>query len=128
MELIQFKGPFYPSKPIIVEGNPDYTYVHIGIQIPKSQPIVGPKTIVENGTSVKTDQWLGLSKLTPSVRINADNETADGPHRFKINASGILEFDGLSEVSWTIRFSEVLPPECIIDIIRKNQEVENGKR
>ena len=122
MDLIQYKGPFYRNQVIEVPAEPGYTYVHIGIQVPKRQPIGVPVTRVsEDGkTTTETGEWRPFnhgSATSPSygqepiVQINGE--------QYQLSQADILEFDGLSEVSWTIRFLKTLPAESIIDIVRK---------
>lgn len=115
MDLIQHKGPFAYGQIIRVEANTDYSYVHIGIQIPKRQPIGIAKTIVRYGTSIEDTTtvpkpWVE-SRQNPMVEINGIS--------YQINANDVLEFDGLSEVDWTIKFLTPMPPEAIVDIVRK---------
>lgn len=99
MKLLQFHGPFTTGTPITVPANYDYEYVHIGIQIPDRQPIAADCLIGNNST--------------PDVEIGS---TANDRMQYKINESNILEFDGLAQVSWYIRFLKNVPKETIIDI------------
>lgn len=113
MDLIQYKGPFARNQVITVPANPDYSYVHIGIQVPKRQPIGIPVTEVSDDgktTSIVENEWRPMSQ-DPIVQINGVD--------YQLNRHDILEFDGLSEVSWRIVFRKNLPSESIIDIVRK---------
>lgn len=113
MDLIQYKGPFLRSQVITVPADPDYKYVHIGIQVPKTQPIAIPVTEVsENGkeTTIIENEWRPFRE-DPIVQINGMD--------YQLNSNDILEFDGISEVTWRIVFKKNLPAESIIDIVRK---------
>lgn len=113
MDLVQIKGPFSRNQRITIPAEPGYTYVHIGIQIPKRQPLAVPVTRVSNNG--KTTTWTGAwreSRANISVTIN--------DMQYQVNASDILEFDGLSEVTWTIQFNQAMPPETIIDVVRRS--------
>lgn len=113
MDLIQYKGPFKAGETIEVPAVTGYTYVHIGIQVPKQQPISVPVTTVSNDgkTTTWTGDWRPM-RGNPIVQINEKD--------YQLNACDVLEFDGLSEIAWTIRFLHSLPPEAIIDIVRKS--------
>lgn len=110
MELIQYKGPFSTSDRIIIEPQIGESYVHIGIQVPKIQPITIPETKVSNDTIIKTGKYR---PATEDVKISINNKT------YQLSDTGILEFDGLSETGWDIRFLTNLPAEAIIDIVRR---------
>ena len=112
MELKQYKGPFAAGSTITVPAQTGYTWVHIGIQIPKIQPMTIPQTKLSNNN--KTTTKTGSYRPSYSnVKISI-NDTS-----YQLNANGILEFDGLSEIEWNIRFLSNLPAEAIIDIVRR---------
>jgi len=92
MKLIQYTGPFSAGQTITIPAQIDYSYVHIGIQIPKRQPI---HLITE--TALPIDLTF--------------NEVG-----YRINDSGILEFDETTETSINIKIERDLPWESIIDI------------
>lgn len=98
MELIQYKGPFKSGDEITAEARYDYTMVHIGIQIPQRQPIATWKS----------------QEYPPDLTINGKS--------YAVNENGILEFDGTSEISFTVKFNKELPPETILDVIYKSTE------
>lgn len=117
MDLTQFKGPFYSNQVITIPAEPGYTYVHIGIQVPKRQPIAVPVTTVsrDGKTTTPTGEWRNMAgKMDPIIQINDGNN-----QQFVLNECDVLEFDGLSEIAWTIRFLKTLPAESIIDIVRR---------
>lgn len=98
MELVQYNGPFNSGDEIKTEVRYDYTVVHIGIQIPKRQPIAAWKS----------------KEYSPDLTINGNP--------YAVNENGILEFDGTSEISFTVKFNKTLPPETILDVIYKSTE------
>lgn len=97
MKIKQLTGPFYAGQVITIGAETDYTYVHIGIQIPKKQPI---EYITE--------------AIKPDLTINGIS--------YWVNAHHILEFDELAELAWIIEFHKDLPMETIIDIIYREAE------
>lgn len=112
MELIQYKGPFRNGSYLTVPAAMGYSYVHIGIQIPKPRLSSVPETVVSNNN--KTTTFTGNYRAIygrPQVEINDIT--------YQINENGILEFDGLSEIDWRIYFLDDLPAETIIDIVRR---------
>lgn len=96
MKIKQLTGPFYAGQVITIPASIDYIYVHIGIQIPKRQPI----------EYIKED-------IKPDLTINGIT--------YKINTNHILEFDGLAELAWIIEFNKDLPMETIIDIVYREE-------
>lgn len=105
MELRQYKGPFTSGQRITVSPQTGYTYVHIGIQIPKVQPLTVPNTSVNS-------EEIQYRPSRPNVQISINNKT------YQVNECGILEFDGLAEIEWNIQFLQAMPAETIIDIVR----------
>ena len=112
MKVVQYHGPFSAGDRIIIPAEMGTTWVHIGIQVPKNQPITIPQTRLTNNnkTTVKTGSYRE-SRENPIISINGKT--------FQMNESDILEFDGLSEIEWTIQFLKSLPAETIIDIVRR---------
>lgn len=98
MEVKQFKGPFYTGGTITSEARYDYEIVHMGIQIPRRQPISSYTKYA----------------YPPDLEINGMG--------FAVNENGILEFDGMAEVEFTVKFLKNLPPETLIDIVYKAVE------
>ena len=90
-------GPFSAGQSISIPAQTTYEYIHIGIQIPKRQPI---------------QHWT--KTIQPDITINGIS--------YKVNENGILEFDGLAELAWVIRFEKDLPMTTIVDIIYRTQE------
>lgn len=93
MKLIQYTGPFTAGQTISLPAQMDYSYVHIGIQIPKRQPI-----------ALITDTALPIDLTINNVG-------------YRVNDSCILEFDELAQSSITIEIERDLPWESIIDIM-----------
>lgn len=92
MKLIQYTGPFTAGQTITIPAQIDYTYVHIGFQIPKKQPV----------------------KLTDGTALPVDFTLND--KKYRVNDTGILEFDETSESSINIKIERDLPWESTIDI------------
>lgn len=97
MKLLQYVGPFSKNQTITIPARTDYVYTHIGIQIPKRQPI---------GAVPETS--LPLSTHPVDVRINNID--------YRVS-HGLLEFDGLASLRWEIEFLEAMPDGTIIDIL-----------
>lgn len=92
MKLIQYTGPFSAGQTITIPAQLDYTYVHIGFQVPQRQPI----------------------ELIDSMALPIDF-TFNGVG-YRVNNTGILEFDETTESSIEIKIERDLPWESIIDI------------
>lgn len=92
MKLIQYTGPFSAGQTITIPAQTDYTYVHIGFQIPKRQPV----------------------ELINTVALPIDFTLNNVSYR--VNNTGILEFDKTTETSINIKIERDLPWESIIDI------------
>lgn len=97
MKLVQYTGPFSSGDTIDIPAKTNYTYVHIGVQIPYRQPIA---------------HWK--ESLIPDVRINGIE--------YRVNENGILEFDDLAKLTWNIEFLRDTPKEAIIDLIYDEKE------
>lgn len=81
MKVLQFRGPFTRGQTLTVDAQIDYSYVHIGFQIPKRQPI----------NKVEKYSLPYSSPLHPvDIQINGE--------AYRIT-NGILEFDNLAEIS-----------------------------
>lgn len=93
MELIQYTGPFTAGQTISIPAQTNYSYVHIGIQIPKRQPI-----------ALITEDALDIDLTLNGVG-------------YRVNDKGILEFDETNETSIDIEIARDLPWESIIDIM-----------
>ena len=92
MKLVQYTGPFTAGQTISIPAQIDYSYVHIGIQVPKRQPIELIKTVA----------------LPIDLTLNGVG--------YRIGNTGILEFDETTENSIEIKIERDLPWESIIDI------------
>lgn len=92
MKLIQYTGPFTAGQTITIPAQIDYSYVHIGIQIPKRQPIA----LITNAA------------LPIDLTFNGVG--------YRVNETGILEFDETTENAIDIKIERDLPWESIIDI------------
>lgn len=92
MKLIQYTGPFSAGQTIIIPAQTDYAYVHIGIQIPKRQPIA----------------LITETALPVDITFNGVG--------YRVNDTGILEFDETTETTIDIKIERDLPWESIIDI------------
>lgn len=92
MKLIQYIGPFSAGQTISIPAQVNYSYVHIGIQVPKRQPI----------------QLINQTALPIDLTFNGVG--------YRVNESGILEFDETTETAIEIKIERDLPWESIIDI------------
>lgn len=112
MELRQIKGPFSAYQQVTIPPETGHTWVHIGVQVPKTQPIAVPLTQVslDKKTTTHTGNYRESYPIL-KVEINGD--------MYQLNECGILEFDGLSEIAWNLRFLTYMPPETIIDVVRE---------
>ena len=97
MRLEQKKGPFSKGSSFQVGKVLTNEYVHIGIQIPKVQPI----------------EFINNESVTPDIKIQSNNREES----FRINKKGILEFDGKLGNSLTITFLKDFPMETVIDLV-----------
>lgn len=103
MKLLQYRGPFVEGDIIEVLPRTDYSYVHIGIQIPDRQPI-----------GSVNEYSLPLTGDLVDLNINGMD--------YRISHS-ILEFSDLAEIKWEIEILVDLPAETIIDLLYDdNQE------
>lgn len=100
MKIKEYTGPFAKGRTINVPMDDDYRYVHIGVQYPYSWPI----------------QYLPERQVDPIVQIQPIDDT-NHIRRFWVNHKGILEFDGMAELGYTVIILENLPMETIIDIV-----------
>lgn len=109
-QLIQYVGPFQSGQEINIPSKIGTTYIHIGIQtMEKKEPSFIPETkIIDEKHSIKTGSYRPM-KPRDEISINGQI--------FHLNDHGILEFDDLGEIGWTIKFLRYFPPETIIDII-----------
>lgn len=105
MKIVQYKGPFTTSDRITIDPKYDISYVHIGIQIPHRQPVEYP-----------TDSAISLST---DLRMGEDDTSTI---HYKVNETGILEFDEINQNGWYIAFDKDLPAETIIDIAYQEAE------
>ena len=92
MKLIQYTGPFSAGQTITIPAQTDYSYVHIGIQIPKRQPIA----------------LITETALPIHITFNGVG--------YRVNETGILEFDETTETTIDIKIERDLPWESTIDI------------
>ena len=92
MKLIQYTGPFSAGQTITIPAQIDYSYVHIGIQIPKRQPIA----------------LITETALPIDITFNGVG--------YRVNETGILEFDETTETTIDIKIERDLPCESTIDI------------
>lgn len=103
MRLQQLTGPFAKGSSITF-SNPNASYVHLGIQIPNCGPLSWQN---ESG------EWVSDGQIQTDLTINGMG--------YRINKTGILEFDGEMETgTLKIAFNRKLPMNTIIDIIYKN--------
>lgn len=119
MILEQKKGPFSQGSSFRFGGTDGRGYVHVGIQIPKSQPVSG----LGYCSTIKHEH-IHSSSLGKPIEIyhgvfptDILIETSEGIKEYKINSTGILEFDANVGNSIKITFLRDLPAETIIDCV-----------
>ena len=119
MILEQKKGPFSKGSSFRVGGTDGRGYVHIGIQIPKSQPIAGLAHCdsIKDGHIHNPNAGNPITLIDGVVPADVSIETSEGAKEYKINAAGLLEFDANVGNSVKIIFLRDLPAECIVDIV-----------
>lgn len=105
MKLLQITGPFEPGTIINLPAQTDYSYVHIGIQIPQRSPM-----------SDWAQDTSGINGKYPIPDIDINGI------KYVVNQNNILEFDGLAELTWNITALKKLPAETIIDIAYRVEE------
>lgn len=105
LKIVQYRGPFTTSDRITIDPEYDRTWVHIGIQIPERQPIA----------------YTYYTQAPPQPDLSI-GELDGGTISYRVNDTGILEFEEIAQNSWQIRFNRDLPVETIIDI--QYQDVE----
>lgn len=131
MKVLQYVGPFSQGDSINIKSAVGYTYVQIGIQIPKRQPIARQKskkaknkTDTKSGKTYRTaledsreEGWTGygVDEAAADVRINGTE--------YRVSSNDILEFDNLAVGSWDIEFLKDLPWGTIIDIMYSELEL-----
>lgn len=92
MKLIQYTGPFTAGQTISIPAKIDYTYIHIGVQVPKRQPI----------------------RLIDKTALPIDFTLNDVGYR--VGDTGILEFDATTESAINIKIERDLPWGSTIEI------------
>lgn len=114
MQLIQYTGPFQSGQEINIPSKIGTTYIHIGVQMmEKKEPTLIPITTVSsNGETTYTNKY---KPMRPRDEISINGQV------FHLNDRGIIEFDDLGEMGWTIKFLHYFPPETIVDIIIKEE-------
>lgn len=119
MILEQKKGPFSQNSSFRFGGTDGRGYVHIGIQIPKSQPIsgLGYCNSIKHGHTHSSNLGEPIEIYKGVLPADVRIETSEGIKDYKINATGILEFDANVGNSIKITFLRELPAETIIDCV-----------
>jgi len=95
----QVRGPKSEGDTFEIKSETSITYVHIGIQVPDRWPIA---------------YWDKTSALSTELSVNGVS--------YHICDTGILEFDGLSETSFSVEFERDVPWGTIIDFV---YEIDN---
>lgn len=95
MKIFQYRGPFTTNEEddIYIAPQTDTTYVHIGIQVPYRERMIN---LMNQGIPI-------------DVEINSKE--------YRINDTGMLEFENSEELSLNIHFLQDLPEESILDIM-----------
>ena len=116
MKLEQIKGPFSIKSSHTFKAGAGNSYVHIGIQIPKRQPIAYSAYRAFNDGN----EDIILFPLIPDYDVTIP--TSESEFSYKVNETGILELDGNFGSKLKFTFEKSMPPETIIDVIYKDEE------
>lgn len=116
MKLEQIKGPFSIKSSHTFKAGAGNSYVHIGIQIPKRQPIAYSEYRALN--EGKDD--IILFPQIPDYDVTIT--TNESEFSYKVNETGILELDGNFGSKLKFTFEKSMPPETIVDVIYKDEE------
>jgi hypothetical protein len=115
MKVEQIKGPFSANATKTFGATDNRTYKHLGIQIPKRQPIAyNSYRALSEG---KASSPVPKHSETLSGLLDVDIETTNSAYSYKINEKNCLEFDGNLGNEVKITFLRDMPPETIIDLI-----------
>jgi hypothetical protein len=126
MKVEQIKGPFSAGAYKMFGGTDGRIYTHIGIQVPKRQPL-GYTTFRAIDEGLSSDSIPELvepivpSKYCDVTIIFGSESDSKSSYDYKISEKGILEFDGSFTNGITVKFLRALPPETIIDIAYKEE-------
>lgn len=116
MKLEQIKGPFSIKSSHTFKVDAGNSYVHIGIQIPKRQPIAYSEYRALN----EGKEDIILFPQIPDYDVTIT--TNESEFSYKVNETGILELDGNFGSKLKFTFEKSMPPETIIDVIYKDEE------
>lgn len=116
MVLQQIKGPFSIKSSKTFSAGVGNSYVHIGIQIPKRQPIA----YSEYRALYEGKEDIVLFPQIPDYDITIT--TSETEFSYKINETGILELDGNFGSKLKFTFEKTMPPETIVDVVYREQE------
>ena len=114
MKLEQIKGPFSIKSSHTSNAGARNSYVHIGIQIPQRQPIAYSEYRALN----EGKEELLLFPQIPDYDITITTNQSE--FSYKLNETGILEFDGNFGSKLKFTFEKSMPPETIVDVIYKD--------
>lgn len=118
MFLQQIKGPFVVKSSYNFNAGSGNSYVHIGIQIPKRQPIAYSEYRWIRDENNKNDLVLFPYKPDYDITITTNESECS----YKINETGVLEFDGNFGSKLKITFEKNMPPETTVDVMYKTAE------
>lgn len=116
MKLEQIKGPFSTKSSHTFKAGAGNSYVHIGIQIPKRQPIAYSEYRALN----EGKEDIILFPQIPDYDVTIT--TNESEFSYKVNETGILELDGNFGSKLKFTFEKSMPPETIVDVIYKDKE------
>ena len=114
MKLEQIKGPFSVKSNHTFNAGAGNSYVHIGIQIPKRQPIAYSEYRALN----EGKEDIILVPQIPDYDITIT--TNESEFSYKVNETGILELDGNFGSKLKFTFEKSMPPETIVDVIYRD--------
>lgn len=119
MKAEQIKGPFSAGVTKTFGAVDGRTYKHLGIQIPKRQPITySSYRALSEG---KAASPVPAHSESLSSLLDITIETINTSYSYKISEKNCLEFDSDLGNEVKITFLRDMPPETIIDLIYEEE-------
>lgn len=118
MRLVEKKGPFSKNSSFRVGSGSLNTYVHVGIQKPKSQPLSANwRDVIPKYHGTVQDTYPREDVYTEAIQPDVQVQTNNDVSNYYINRAGILEFDVAMGTTVRVTFLKDMPPETIVDLV-----------